>query len=233
MTEHQRAAPDPSDTETATDNPADDSAVGHSSTARFATARALRRLAHAMVAHQADDRLLEEVGRSADELTRRIEAAPERTHALLLGGPRMFLGPEESPNTGFPDGLVTGRANPMGFGAGTRREGDEAVLTVTLGSAFEGAPGRAHGGVVATLIDKTMGMVLHIVGAPAFTGRLTVNYRAGTPLNVPLEARSRMAHRDGRKLMLTAELRHGDTLLADADAIFVVVDPERFFPTGP
>ena len=71
-----------------------------------------------------------------------------------------------------------------------RREGDEAVLTVTLGSAFEGAPGRAHGGVVATLIDEAMGMVLHIVGTPAFTGRLTVNYRAPTPLNEHLEDRT-------------------------------------------
>ena len=34
-----------------------------------------------------------------------------------------------------------------------RRDGDEAVAQVCLGAAFEGAPGRAHGGVVAAVFD--------------------------------------------------------------------------------
>jgi acyl-coenzyme A thioesterase PaaI-like protein len=207
-------------------------AVEHSSPARFATALILRRLAHSLVAHQVDDELLARIERSASELVAEVETADPRPNALLMGGPRAFLDTTDGSNVGFPDGLVTGRANPMGFGAVMRREGDEAVLAVTLGAAFEGAPGRAHGGVVATLIDETMGMVLHIVGTPAFTGRLTVNYRAPTPLHQPLEARSRLAHRDGRKLTITAELRQGDVLLADADSVFIAVEPERFFPSA-
>ena len=204
----------------------------HSSPTRFAAALAMRRLAHSVVAHQVDDRLMERIRGTAGELTAEVEQSPLRPNALLAGGPRAFLDTTDGPNVGFPDGLVTGRANPMGFGAVMRREGDEAVLTVTLGAAFEGAPGRAHGGVVATLIDETMGMVLHIVGTPAFTGRLTVNYRAPTPLNEPLEARSRLAHRDGRKLTITAEVRRGETLLADADSVFIAVQPDRFFPSA-
>lgn len=210
-----------------------DPAVADSSPTRFAAALALRRLAHSVVAHQADDALLGRIRDTASDLASEVETADPRPNALLAGGPRAFLDRTDGPNVGFPDGLVTGRANPMGFGAVMRREADEAVLTVTLGSAFEGAPGRAHGGVVATLIDETMGMVLHIVGTPAFTGRLTVNYRAPTPLHQPLEARSRLAHRDGRKLWITAELRQGETLLADADSVFIAVGPNQFFPTAP
>ena len=94
----------------------------------------------------------------------------------------------------------------MGIAARLWREGEEAVCQVTLGPAFEGAPGRAHGGVVAALFDETMGLVLSISSTPAFTGRLTVTYRAPTPLGEPLEVRARLAGRTGRKMTITAEL---------------------------
>jgi acyl-coenzyme A thioesterase PaaI-like protein len=102
------------------------------------------------------------------------------------------------------------------------------VLHATLGDAFEGAPGRAHGGIVAALFDEAMGFVLSIACTPAFTGRLSVTYRAPVPLGVPLEFRARLTRRDGRKLLMAGEARHGDTLLAQADSLFVAVDSKRF-----
>jgi uncharacterized protein (TIGR00369 family) len=200
---------------------------------RYATAAALRRLAHALVAHEVDPSVLEEIERQADAFAVVAEGAPDRPNALMAAGPVLFDddGTDFAPRGDhFPDGLVSGRANPMGFGAVIRRDENEAVLRVTLGAAFEGAPGRAHGGVVATLLDETMGMVLSIVGAPAFTARLTVNYRAPTPVGVPLVARARVVERQGRKLTITAELHSGDELLAEADAMFLIVGPADFFP---
>ena len=54
----------------------------------------------------------------------------------------------------------------MGLNASLWREGDVAVMEVTLGRAFEGAPGRAHGGIVAALLDETMGLV-HVINESA------------------------------------------------------------------
>jgi len=113
------------------------------------------------------------------------------------------------------------------------REDHEAVCQVTLGAAFEGAPGRAHGGIVASLIDETMGLVLSMVGSPGFTGRLTVTYRAPTPLGVPLEVRARLSGKDGRKMTITAEMRDADRLLAQAEGLFITVDAEQFISAGP
>ena len=48
---------------------------------------------------------------------------------------------------------------------------EEAVARVRLGHAFEGAPGRAHGGIVASIFDDVMGIVLTIHSTPAFTAR--------------------------------------------------------------
>jgi len=87
-----------------------------------------------------------------------------------------------------------------------RRDGEEAVATLTRSAAHEGAPGRSHGGIVAALFDDVYGFVLNIVGKSAFTGELSVRYEAGVPIGVPLECRVRLAERDGRKLYMSGEL---------------------------
>jgi acyl-coenzyme A thioesterase PaaI-like protein len=216
---------------------AGDAPAPHTSEARLALAAALRRLGNALVARQPDDSVLEEVTRTVDAVVPLVEVAPARPHAFSELRSAIFTRPPGEgaasvPRNAFPDCVVSGRANPMGIDARLWREGDEAVCRVTLGAAFEGAPGRAHGGVVAALIDETMGLVMSISTTPAFTGRLTVTYRAPTPLGEPLEVRARLAGRDGRKITVTAELRSADRLLAQGEGLFIGVEPEHFFATA-
>lgn len=56
------------------------------------------------------------------------------------------------------------------------------VGEATLTSAYEGPPGRAHGGVAALLLDQVMGEAAHAAERPGFTARLSLNYRNPTPL---------------------------------------------------
>lgn len=209
----------------------------HTTAARLDLAASLRRLGNALVAHQADDQLLAEITRRVDEVLPQLETAPERPHAFLTRRATLFSrslpeGAEAIPSDVFPDCVVSGLANPMGIAARLWREGNEAVCQVTLGEAFEGAPGRAHGGVVAALMDETMGLVMSISSNPGFTGRLTITYRHPTPLGQLLEARARLAGRSGRKMTVTGELRTGDQLLAQGEGLFISVDPEHFFDEG-
>jgi len=198
---------------------------------RIDAASALRRLNHLVVERTPDMALMAEVTATANALADAMERLPERVHPFLSA--EHFSMPvvadiDEQPTHLFADSIVSGRANPMGLDAQLWREGDEAVMEVTLGPAFEGAPGRAHGGIVAALIDETMGKVLGIVGTPAFTGRLTITYRAPTPLGVRLTGRARCVEQRGRKLTFTAEVRHGETLIAEGEALFITVDPTSF-----
>jgi acyl-coenzyme A thioesterase PaaI-like protein len=126
----------------------------------------------------------------------------------------------------FPDCVVSGPANPMGVAVSLHRDGDDAVARTSLGAAFEGAPGRAHGGIVAAIFDDTMGLVLKIVSTPAYTGELTIRYLAPTPVGEELEFRARLARREGRKLHMEAEAyRVADgTTLATAKAVFIAID---------
>jgi acyl-coenzyme A thioesterase PaaI-like protein len=201
------------------------------SPARLQAAAALRRLGHAIVGHQIDDEAFDRMTATVEALLEQAEASPARQRATPdLRGELFAVPPPQGGVVGnrFADCIVTGAANPMGVAAQMQRQGDEAVLHSTLGAAFEGAPGRAHGGVVAALFDEVMGFVLSITCTPAFTGRLTVTYRAPVPLGVPLEFRARLTRRDGRKLLMAGQARRGETLLAEAEALFVAVDPARF-----
>ncbi|MEZ5298162.1 MAG: PaaI family thioesterase [Ilumatobacteraceae bacterium] len=204
---------------------------------RVQAAELLRRLGHAFVGHDAPDDVFVELCAAVDPLVARIEASPERDRSMMslagMAGSSLF---GEPPGDGeclshFPDCVVSGAANPMGNAIAVRREGDDAVAEVVLGAAF-GAPGRAHGGVVAAIFDDVMGYQLSILKVPAFTGRLQITYRAPTPIEVPLVFRARVDAREERKLRMSAwaHADDGKALIAEATATFIIIPLERFVP---
>jgi acyl-coenzyme A thioesterase PaaI-like protein len=193
---------------------------------RTAAAASLRELSHSFAAHDPDDDVLEELGATATRLARGIEQAPLRDRVVLMrkGAEGSIIGG----GVGFEDRAVGGSANPTGVELDVRFEGDEVVATVVLRKAFEGAPGRAHGGIVAAAFDDITGFVIGMIQAPAFTGELTVRYLAPVPVDEPLEIRARLDGRERRKLFISAEARRGDVVIATCRATYITVDPARF-----
>ncbi len=199
------------------------------SPARLEAAAALRQLGHAFVGHEVDDAVFERVTKLVDEVLPDFEAGSARSRPADAMKMRQF---EEAPEDGktmdhFPDCVVSGSANPMGIAIQVHRDGNDAVVSVNLGSAFEGAPGRSHGGIVAAIFDDAMGFVLSMEQTPAYTGRLTISYLAPTPIQVPIEFRCRLRTRDGRKLFIEGEAHHDGTRLAEAEGLFIAIPPER------
>ena len=128
----------------------------------------------------------------------------------------------------YPDCIVSGPANPMGIALTCHRDGDDAAASVTFGAAFEGAPGRAHGGIVAAAFDDVMGFVLSMVSTPAYTGRLTVSYLGPTPIGTELQFRARLQRQDGRKLWIEGEATVDGDRFAEAEGLFIAVPAEHF-----
>jgi acyl-coenzyme A thioesterase PaaI-like protein len=196
---------------------------------RARAAASLRRLGHALMAHDAGRSLLERVADAADRVAGELEDAPERTRDLLDLKRRMFdvEVPDGARVVHFDECFVSGPYNPLGIAIEVRRDGDEAVAHVEIGPAFEGAPGRSHGGIVAAVFDDVLGYLLTLEHVPGFTGELSVRYLAPTPIRVPLEFRARVVDREERKLHTEAEARAGDEVVARATATFVLIDPAR------
>lgn len=200
------------------------------SPSRIACATALRQLGHSIVAHGVDDAVLDRISSFVREVASAIDGAPPRSRPVDDMKRRLF---DDVPQDGhslehYPDCIVSGPANPMGIALTCHRERDDAVASVTLGAAFEGAPGRAHGGIVAAVFDDVMGFVLSMLRTPAYTGRLTVSYLAPTPLVTRLEFRARLRERDGRKLWIEGEATVNGCRFAEAEGLFIAIPVEQF-----
>src|SRR3954451_5257651 len=198
--------------------------------ARIRAATALRRLGHAIVSHDVPASTFDAVATQVESWLPSVESAPGRSRSIDTMKQHMFERPPEgSPIGTFPDCVVSGDANPMGLDVQFFREGDEAVSRTLLGPAFEGAPNRAHGGVVAAVFDDLMGFVLGIVEAPAYTAELTVRYRKPTPVNEEIEFRARLVDRNGRRLRIQAEATDSEgNKVATAEALFLTIPKEKF-----
>jgi acyl-coenzyme A thioesterase PaaI-like protein len=206
--------------------------VSTTSASRARAAAALRRMGHALMGHDAEPELLDRVAAAATRVAEDLEAAPLRQRDLLELKRRMFEAPvaDGGSISHFDECFVSGAWNPMGIAVDVRREDDDAVATVTLGPAFEGAPGRSHGGIVAAIFDDVLGYLLTFLHQPGFTGELTVRYLAATPIGQPLEFRARVTGRDGRKLYSEGEAFADGAIVATARATFVAIETERMRP---
>ena len=102
------------------------------------------------------------------------------------------------------------------------------VGEVTYGAAYEGPPSCVHGGFIAAGFDEVLGFAQALTGRPGMTARLEVQYRSPTPLHQPLRYEGRIDRVEGRKIFAVGTLHHGDTLCAEAQALFVSMNPEVF-----
>jgi acyl-coenzyme A thioesterase PaaI-like protein len=211
------------------DGPGGDAERGDPGLARARAAAALRRLGHALMGHDADPALLERVALAAEAVATDLEAGPVRHRDVVELKRRMFEVevPDGARVVHFDECFVSGPWNPLGIAIEVHREGDEAVAQVELGPAFEGAPGRSHGGIVAAIFDDVQGYLLTLHGVPAFTGELAVRYLAPTPIGQPLTVRARLVGRDRRKLHTTGEAVADGVVVATATATFVAVERTR------
>lgn len=151
-------------------------------------------------------------------------SALERVRADLAAAPQQA----RLHDTPFhPMSIVGGTAHPIAPQLRVRREHDGVAGTVTLGPAYEGGPGLAHGGILSLLIDHAMGQALFVSGHAAMTVSLEVRFRAPTPIERQLDVSARLAAVDGRKLHVTARIELDGTATVDASGVFVALTPDN------
>ena len=98
----------------------------------------------------------------------------------------------------------------------------------TLEKRFEGPPGYAHGGIIATLLDEAMSKANRYRGVYAMTRHMEIDFLRPVSLGVELLLEGHSASEDGRKHSCSAELRdQAGHLLATGRGLFVEVKREK------
>ena len=97
------------------------------------------------------------------------------------------------------------------------------TAVVHLGDDYQGPPGCVHGGYLAAMFDSLLGVLPYkLTGRRgAFTGRLTVRYRALTPLNAELVLSGRITDARSRRVTAAGQCHVDGVLTAEAEALFV------------
>ena len=108
---------------------------------------------------------------------------------------------------------------------------DTYASEVTFGVHHQGGPGIAHGGIVGAALDEACGLLATWHRFPTVTARIAIRYRKPAPINRPLQVAARVSSERGRRIEISAELRDGDELLAEADGAFLHVPLEHFLAT--
>ena len=189
----------------------------------------MRDLGAALVTHACDEAALAEVVATAAALatTLRATGVPRDREARIRELGRQDWGPDHLVPV-LPERPVGGTAHPAAVPVVVHWDGSAVSAEVVIDAQFDGAAGRAHGGVVAGLFDDVLSHVVTTLGVPAVTGRLNIAYRAPTPTGVPVTFRGTVVRRNDRVIVVDGEARHGDTVTATAELTMVVVDPVRF-----
>lgn len=107
-------------------------------------------------------------------------------------------------------------SNPSGMQLAFRREGDRVCARYRIPDRFHGAPGIAHGGIVAALLDEVSCAAAVFLGDRfVVTGELTVRYARPVPVDAPIELDAAIVGRSHpRYIEIEAHVRQGPAVLA-------------------
>jgi acyl-coenzyme A thioesterase PaaI-like protein len=154
--------------------------------------------------------------------------------------------PERHPDAPEP-GTVLGPHYARCFGCGDEQEqglhlvttagAEHTVLaTFTVTEAHQGAPGLAHGGLLACAFDEALGSAIgYLMRRPAVTGSLSTDFLRPVPVGSTLHITARLDGVAGRKIYASADGRldaPDGPVAVRARALFVLVDFSHFTRHG-
>jgi len=123
--------------------------------------------------------------------------------------------------------FLCGDENTCGVQARFFVEGDTVRARVSLPKHLNGYKNIAHGGVIAGLLDETMGWAATVFGkkqpVPPFyvTGELSIKYLAPVPVGKEIEIRSRLVKDGGRIAFGEGELLYDARVYVRAKGKFI------------
>jgi acyl-coenzyme A thioesterase PaaI-like protein len=179
-----------------TDAQPDDRAPARSA-ARADLAGSVRRLIEATTTGSTSEPGLAAAKNLVDAAITALGAAPDLTaHRVEVeAGLRPTLNPFGSVENPLAPPLIELDAEPGEF-----------VAQCVLSSAYEGPPGRVHGGVVTGILDHASGHALRAVRILAVSVSLRIDLHHPTPYGEPLIVSARIGEREGRKIWVDASI---------------------------
>jgi acyl-coenzyme A thioesterase PaaI-like protein len=175
-------------------------------------AEAVRELVDATIRTEADDDVVADARSAIEAVTASLR---QRTRPVgvsyRVDGRPLPLG-----------NAAVGVCNPIAPPIVVHHDGDGRCRSeFVLGSAYEGPPGRVHGGVSALILDHLLGEAASEgLSKARFTGTITVKYLRGTPLG-PLRCDAWIDRSEGVKVFARGSISDAEGVTVEAEGVFI------------
>lgn len=137
--------------------------------------------------------------------------------------------------TNSADCIVCGKDNPNGIHASFYEMEDQSLIALfRYKFHHQSYPERVHGGMIAAMLDESIGRAIwiHKPGAYGCTLKLNIEYHKGVPYDTPLKCVAKITHIDRICFKGEAEIQLMDgTMLAKANALYMFLTLEQISPT--
>jgi acyl-coenzyme A thioesterase PaaI-like protein len=171
-------------------------------------------------------RTLQDHARAADAPDEVVTEAAD-----LIEAASKLLAPYETDEWTSPSGRrmdLPNRGSVLGIPADLHKTDDGRIGGTAQFRRFHlGRNGAVHGGCIAQLFDSLLGYTAFRLTRSLYqrTAFLHVDYRKIVPIEMKLQVDARVDHVDGRKMFIAGKLLDGDVVLAEANALFVKLNP--------
>lgn len=115
-------------------------------------------------------------------------------------------------------------------------EGMNLTGQFTVTDQHQGAPGLAHGGLLALAFDEALGKLMWLLRAPGVTARLETDFLKPVPMGSTLYINAEILGQEGRKVYGRAEGRLGSPdgpLAMQGTSLYVIVTMDHFIKNAP
>lgn len=131
--------------------------------------------------------------------------------------------------SGYQRCFACGPRNASGLHLHYSQSEETIVTEFTLDERFQGFPGVAHGGILATVLDETLSRIATAEGRWMMTARLEVRYRNVAPIGRMLRCTAHTINSRSRMLTATGNISLADdpeNVIATAEGTFLPIPPE-------
>lgn len=190
----------------------------------------LREIHAEIIAGDAPDQMFSEFTRAAMNFREMLSQTPRRTREYNGHGEENISREGDYFHYGelIDFSPIGGAANPIAPPMRVySKDRVVAEADVIFSDAYEGAPGIVHGGFIAAVFDEILGIAQYLSGEPGLTGTLSIRYNSPCPINTNLHLTGRVTRIEGRKKFSEAAIFNGNQLLAEAEAIFIILKPGK------
>lgn len=124
--------------------------------------------------------------------------------------------------------FVCGVDNPIGLHLDFWMDDQTVWTQFTPGDQHQGYPGLLHGGLIATVLDETMGRVAALKQLWMVTVKLDLTYRKPVPLRQPLKVVARIDELRGSRMTASGDLLLPDGAVGvEAHGLYLRLPDER------